>query len=100
MHVVNAENRKQVFLELTPTAARCILDSLSDEKSLRGTRVKVTRGKGDKARLQVQVVGRLSDDAKLPEGKDPYQTLSALWGLNPADLNPGERFGDDLNGEF
>lgn len=100
MHVVNADNRKQVFLELTPTAARCILDSLSDEKSLRGVRIKVVRGKGDKARLQVTVLGRMSDESKLPEGKDPYQTLSALWGLNPAELNPGERFGDDLNGEF
>jgi len=99
-HSYDHDQHDQCLLEMTPGAARQVKRALQAHESLRGLRVKVTRGKGPKARLSVSVQ-KLPDPRelhKLPAEHDALITLSKLWGFaleNPpefpeADLIPTE----------
>jgi hypothetical protein len=82
LHIYDHELRRDRFLELTPSAARSIVEQCDTNFPLRGQRVQVRRMNGDNARLKVEVQARLHDDFQLPEEKDPLPTLMALWGCS------------------
>lgn len=73
-----------VFIELTPTAAKSIRDRVGPVQSLRGYRMTVTRGNGNKAWLKVDLKSRHQDvsDSILPDPISPTKTLMQLWGLS------------------
>jgi len=80
LHVVNVENRRQVFLELTSTCASILLDQAPDRKNLRGLRVTFTRSKGaDNGRLRCELLDASVNGLTLPDPLDPLDTLKTLW---------------------
>jgi hypothetical protein len=81
LHVWDHHKRTDKFLELTPTAARMLLDQVETEFPLRGQRVEIARMNGDNARLRVSVQARINEGFKLPDEKDPEETLRKLWGM-------------------
>ncbi len=83
LHIYNQNTAHVEFLELTPLSARLVLDSLSEGEDLRGNRFKFERGKGDKARIKVELIAHYSTlkvGKELPPAADPLPTLAELWG--------------------
>lgn len=82
LHCWDYHDKREVFFELTPLAADAILEQCGEDAPLRGNRIQVVRGAGDKARLKVTVLSAVPRDQVLPEAKDPAKTLSKLWGMD------------------
>jgi hypothetical protein len=82
LHVWDFERRRQVFVELTPTAAESINNQVGLGSVLRGYRVSLERMKGDQSRLIVHVHPMHPDVESLPSAKDPDATLRKLWGVD------------------
>lgn len=82
LHCLTNKGR-EIFLEITPTAAEDLRSQLGSVEELRGKHLVIKRMAGDKARLQVNVwaVAGLDPD-KLPPEKDPYKVLLSLWGYH------------------
>lgn len=83
-HVYDHGQRDQCLLELTPGAARQLMQALGGLADLRGMRVQIARGQGAKARLNVSVQ-KMPTDAeklKLPREHDALVTLAKLWGFD------------------
>lgn len=72
------------FVELTPTAAKSIRDITGPVASLRGYRMLVQRGNGNKAWLKVTLRSKHQDvsDSVMPDPVSPKKTLMQLWGLS------------------
>lgn len=88
LHCFCHELGQEVFLELTPASAHSIRGQLGKDVSFRGNRIQVKRGKGDNARLIIAVLAALPNSNSLPAGKDPLESIMALWGLDPAAFQP------------
>lgn len=81
LHVYSQGHRKYGFLECTPMAAEEILRQQPTDKNLRGLLLRMYRiGQSDKSRIRVELTKGVLDVASLAKGKDPEQTLRALWG--------------------
>lgn len=89
----NQENRRVEFLEFTPTMAEKLLDQIGPGQPLRGMRVRLERGRGDNARVAVEVFPR-SEGLDLSEEVDPEPTLRKLWGREAVLLSVFEGNGD------
>ena len=81
LSILSSVHRKHVFLELTPTAARKLLDQVDKDKPLRGFRIRVGRtGESMKGRITVDVMPCSVPIEALPQGQDPEAILRKLWG--------------------
>jgi hypothetical protein len=101
VHVFNQVTRNEEFLEFTPTSAKQLLDQFGESNPLRGNRVQMVRGRGDKARLTLTALTAATvtnPGIILPEPKDPYETLCKLWGITDLVLNEQGRSVIPLNG--
>jgi hypothetical protein len=81
LHCWDYAKKREIFLELTPTSADQLLSQCGKDVPLRGNRMNVNRGAGDKARLRLTVLTAVPP-AELPAGRDPEVTLQKLWGLD------------------
>jgi len=88
LFVMNEANRQPEFLELTPTSRDFIVNSFKPGEEMRGCRMTVTRGKGDKARLQIMFMPCLQTPQSCPKDLDPAPTLERLWSMVPGRLRP------------
>lgn len=81
LHVYFSERSEEGFLELTPIAADDLLLQVGGESELRGSRITVQRGGGDKSRLKVGIMPRWKSytGTDVPPEKDPEETLKKLW---------------------
>jgi len=87
IHCYDWHNKRQCFLELTPGVAESIIAQLGEGVPFRGYRLEMKRGKGDKARVKVQVLSPLPSGPTLVDERYPYETLAKLWSLNEATQN-------------
>lgn len=53
-------------------------------QSIRGMRLKLKRGRGEKARVKVEVQAPLVGGPELVDERSPEETLRKLWDLNGA----------------
>jgi hypothetical protein len=83
LHVWDHERKEECFLELTPLSAEQLLEQLGQLCGMRGSRCRVERMDGDKARLRVTLLGAGDHHGELPAEKSPLPTLSKLWGIAP-----------------
>lgn len=91
LHTYDWHNKRQCFLEITPLVAEQIVEQLGENVPFRGYRLKLKRGKGDKARIKVEVLAPLPSGPSLVDEKSPQKTLEKLWSLNgPDDLQEDE----------
>ena len=81
LHCHWQERAEEGFLELTPVARDELLLLLGGEEELRGSRVTVARGGGDKSRLKIGIMPRWKawSGTEVPPEKDPENTLIKLW---------------------
>lgn len=81
LHVHFQERGEEGFLELTPAATNEICLLLGGTDELRGSRLRIQRGEGDKARLKVSILARWKAvvGTEIPPEKDPEATLQKLW---------------------
>lgn len=93
LHVYDLRQRKECFLEITPGLADQLESAIGTGEVYRGQRVKLVRGRGDKARysLEIMLPHEQVSRVDLPPEKDPYETLCKLWGIDPGTL---ERLGE------
>lgn len=98
LHALTAKGR-EIFLEITPTAAEELLTFTGQVDSLRGMPLVIQRMAGDKARLKLQTWGIADPKNRiLPDEQNPYKTLLTLWGyhdlaiaeVSPASLPSGK----------
>lgn len=97
LHGYCHEDKQEVFLELTPTAAQSLLEQLAEPDKLRGLYCHVRRTSAANGRLQVQVLGYVNDQVVLPKEKDPRRSICQLWGVSEALLQ--QLFGPKDAGE-
>jgi len=73
-----------IFIELTPASTKSIMDVVGPVASLRGYRMFLQRGNGDKAWLKVVLRSRFQDvsDSVMPDDVSPEKTLRQLWGVS------------------
>src|ERR1700682_4353148 len=64
------ETHRYEFVEFPPVAAKVFEGCVEVGRTFRGVRAKVSRGKGDKARLKVEFMADFT--APMPEDKDPW----------------------------
>jgi len=80
LHVFGGDNNVEGFLEITPSGRDQIWTQMGEKTSLRGLRLKVTRGAGGKkSRLRIEVMPDIANGEGLVEEKDPWITLGPLW---------------------
>lgn len=81
LHVWDSTLKQEQFLELTPVAATCVIQSLPPDQSCRGCRLSVKRGAGKKARMVVTVWQSLTVEEMhgLPPQKNPTPDVLKLW---------------------
>lgn len=80
LHVYDYRGKRQIFLELTPGAAKQIWNLLPEGQSFRGVRMIVERGPRANAHLKINLLTPVPDDDRLPAAKDPKPSLMKLWG--------------------
>ena len=82
IHALREDRMEEGFLEVTRLTKETILEQVGGEKFLRGARIKVLRGKGDRTTLRVLLLRGWAaehQDSPLPNEKDPEETLRALF---------------------
>ena len=72
------------WLEVTSSIVEKIHIQAGVQGDLRGLRVLLTRGAGNKAHVKATVQPPCEVRGKLPEDQDPYRLLLKLWGFDPA----------------
>ena len=82
LHAYDFMDKEECFLELTPLACDQLLAQAGDKEPLRGNRVLVERGAGNKARLTVTMLTPVQSVSSLPAEKDPQSALQKLWGVD------------------
>lgn len=83
LHVIWTEKREECFLEVTPLAAGDLLNVIGGKDApMRGVRVQIERGAGNKARLRVTLLPAMPKTDHLPQSKDPEEILKDLWNRN------------------
>ena len=80
LHCFDHNLGQEVFLELTPASATSLLGQLPGRGNLRGNRIQVKRSPGDNGRLFISILTACTSIDKLPEAKDPLESLLKLWG--------------------
>lgn len=80
LHAYDCRRRHYVFVELTPTAARSLLEQVGKQTSLRGVRLDLKRTQSDKGRLVPTIAGWVDNPQNLPHPADPEETLRKMWG--------------------
>ena len=85
LHVGDSHASKELFLELTPTSARALIEAVGGSENLRATRVNVKRTKGKNGRINITVLGPAKDHDNLPPARDPRNSILKLWGVSPED---------------
>ena len=93
LHVLNHHKRQEEFLELPTIAGETFLSFFPKGTMIRGQRIQLTKGNGDKTRVNISILPPLCSpgSSSLPQPKDPKKTLIELWGLLPEQ----RRFGDE-----
>lgn len=80
------DRKKQCFVELTPASATSLYAQVGEDIDLRGHKLKVQRGKGDKARLLLTALGQFDLGPVAPPAESVIQTLLALWKLGKPEV--------------
>lgn len=83
LHCFCPEEKRQLILELTPTAAESLKAQVDDPDQLRGTLMRVKRSAASNGRLQITILERVQALNTLPKEKDPRRDVLLLWGLKP-----------------
>lgn len=81
IHIHDDKLREEQFLELTPIAAKSLLNIVGLNTTLRGQRAMIQRMNGNKARLTVQLLTPVGPGIIMPAAKDVYPILANLWHL-------------------
>jgi len=84
-HAYDHHHKRQCFVEVTPRIAEAVVDQLGLGQPIRGYRLKMKRGRGDKSRVKVEVLAPLAGGPELVDEKNPEETLRKLWDLNRPD---------------
>lgn len=91
LHAYDQRRHGPVFIELTPTCARQLLDQVGKGITLRGLVIVLERTKANNGRLSVQLQTQGADPERLPKHLDPYDTLMNIWGLSAKREDVNER---------
>ncbi len=84
LHCYFPPQKSDFLLEITPRAAKLLLDSAPERRMLRGLILRVERSPGGRnGRLLATIVGDDPIERELPAAKDPFDTLAFLWGMQP-----------------
>lgn len=76
---INHNARQQEFLEFTRVGALDLLRLYDKGMSLRGQRIQVARGNGDKTGVKIEPCTPFAAVEQLPKDLEPYDTLEQLW---------------------
>jgi hypothetical protein len=82
VHCLREDTLQEGFLELTKLNRDTILSHTGSEKLMRGSRLKLQRGKGDKTALRMLLLrgwGAEHPGEEMPEEHDPEDTLRSLF---------------------
>lgn len=82
LHVIREDTGEEGFLECTALVRDKVLSHVGNVSYLRGSRLKLQRGNGDKTSLHVMLLRPWLQEhpgAELPAEKDPEETLHALF---------------------
>lgn len=91
VHAYDHIKRMQVFVELTPTASRSLLDQIGKGLALRGVVMTLQRTAAQNGRLNVHLDKVTDATMHLPAEVDPFQTLCSIWGIT----RPDDQVDDD-----
>lgn len=97
LYVWSTNEKKCLFLELTPLAAQLLQQQADPNQSLRGLSYQIGRGRGSKARLRVQRQYGRAPEEQLPPHKDPSTVLQTLWSMPTRQQN---RFGSPFDAQI
>lgn len=83
IHCLNQTDATEEFLEVTPLFAKQLESCVGTiGPKMRGNRILVERGRGDKSRLRLELQSHcdvLPSCPALPDPKEPWETLERLW---------------------
>jgi len=83
IHVYTVAEKKEGFVEVTPTAADILKHFLPADASYRGECIMLNRSSNsEKGRLKCSVHAPYANVASLPAERDPLETLAKLWKLD------------------
>jgi hypothetical protein len=99
LHVWHIDKRLEAFIELTPTAAHCLLDQAGKNCSLRGLRLKLRRTGASNGRLLVNLLPANPSMEGFAQPKDPESILCKLWGVDRIITGRERDFTLDVPGE-
>jgi len=71
------------WVEVTPTIVTSVEAQAGVKGELRGLRVLLARGAGDRAHVKTTLQPPCEVRGALPEDSDPYRLLLKLWGFDP-----------------
>jgi hypothetical protein len=77
------KNPRCGWLEVTPTIVESIQLQAGTKGDLRGLRVMIARGNGDRSHTKSTVQPPCEVRGALPNDEDPYRLLLKLWGYDP-----------------
>lgn len=92
LHVLREDTLAEGFLELTKLNRDTIREHVGGDKFLRGTRLKLLRGKGDKTQLKILLLRSWAaehGEEPMPSEKNPEETLRSLFEFRRS--TPAER---------
>lgn len=98
LFIVDQELKRECYLEVTPQAARSLMDQMQPGQKLRGLHLRVRRMGGDRARLKVQQLSNRDFSENMVEDRDPFPTLAKLWGICGPEESQLDRDGPRLEG--
>lgn len=81
LDVIVDRNRDRGFLELTAAGSESLILCVNGEDNLRGARIKVFRGQGDKTRMRFAYMSPANVEQLrlVPEELDPHDTVVKLY---------------------
>lgn len=82
VHAIREDRQEEGFLELTPKNREDLLAYCGRAELMRGCRLLVRRGKGDKTALRMMPIRSWRaefDEVAMPEETDPEETLRSLF---------------------
>jgi len=85
IHCFNHAKRREEFIELPAGCAADVREYYPKGSNMRGVRLQLKRGNGQKAHLTVEILPPISETVSgpLPQAKDVHETLCQLWHLDP-----------------
>jgi hypothetical protein len=83
LHAFHFEVNKQVFVKITPEAAKALNDQVAEGASLRGLKITYRRSKAKKGPYYIAVTEIMADHSKLPRHRDARASIFRMFRINP-----------------